>query len=198
MHFTQGKLYHIYNRGINKQTVFYTDSNYLSFLKKIQDHLVPICDVLAYCLMPNHFHFLIHANEKSIVKPLKSRICKTELSESFRIMLSSYANGLNKQEKRTGSLFTQNTRSKAVQDWSSNLNYAEVCFNYIHKNPISSNIVTKLNDWPYSSFYEYTGTPVLKICNIDLAKELLDIDYEYLGKYLADVDIKKDDKKMIF
>ena len=51
--------YHIYNRGINSGQIFNTEENYLFFLSKFDKYLSSVCDVLAYCLMPNHFHFLI-------------------------------------------------------------------------------------------------------------------------------------------
>ncbi|AZB08842.1 hypothetical protein EG344_08415 [Chryseobacterium sp. G0162] len=51
--------YHIYNRGINGENIFKSDRNYLFFFKKMSESLFPVCDVYAYCLMPNHFHILI-------------------------------------------------------------------------------------------------------------------------------------------
>ncbi len=55
----EGKYYHIYNRGNNKQKIFFDDENYLFFLSKFKKYLIPNIDVFAYCLMPNHFHFFI-------------------------------------------------------------------------------------------------------------------------------------------
>lgn len=68
MHFNAGEIYHVYNRGNNRQTIFFNDKNYLYFLGKVKKYLYPNCDILAWCLMPNHFHFLIHANERSCAK----------------------------------------------------------------------------------------------------------------------------------
>ena len=63
MEFEQGHLYHVYNRGNNSQKVFFTIANYLFFLKKIKTNILPYADILAWCLMPNHFHLMIHVNE---------------------------------------------------------------------------------------------------------------------------------------
>ncbi|MBS1510889.1 MAG: transposase [Bacteroidetes bacterium] len=67
MHLIEGEIYHIYNRGNNKQLIFFNENNYLFFIKKIRVQLYDCADIICYCLMPNHFHLLIRANEKSIV-----------------------------------------------------------------------------------------------------------------------------------
>jgi REP element-mobilizing transposase RayT len=51
-------LYHIYNQGNNQQKTFLDRDDYLIFLRKVKKFLSPYADILAYCLMPNHFHFL--------------------------------------------------------------------------------------------------------------------------------------------
>ena len=63
MIFEKGYLYHIYNQGNNKQNIFYNRDNYLFFLKKVNVHILPYADVLAWCLMPNHFHLMLLVNE---------------------------------------------------------------------------------------------------------------------------------------
>ena len=70
-------------------------------------------------------------------------------------MLSSYTQAINKQEKRTGSLFSQNTNAKLISNISNQ--YDQICFHYIHQNPLKSNLVTKMEDWEYSSFKDYCG-----------------------------------------
>jgi putative transposase len=59
MDFVNGQIYHVFNRGNNSQTVFYNRENYLFFLDKIRKSILPHADVLAWCLMPNHFHLMI-------------------------------------------------------------------------------------------------------------------------------------------
>ncbi|RLD54507.1 MAG: hypothetical protein DRJ05_14530, partial [Bacteroidetes bacterium] len=59
MDFKTGYIYHIYNRGNNKNKIFFSRDNYLFFLKKTRKELSDHLDFLAYCLMPNHFHFLV-------------------------------------------------------------------------------------------------------------------------------------------
>ena len=176
MYFEEDYVYHIYNRGNNRQLIFFDDKNYLFFLKKIKKYIIPNCELLAYCLMPNHFHFLIQANDSTVKAGKKAGIERNMFSESIRILLSSFTQAINKQEKRTGSLFTQNTKAKSLNYFPSKIDYGLICFNYIHQNPMQGGLVDRLEDWPYSSFKEYTGFKVEKLCNHHIAQELLDLD----------------------
>ena len=63
MDFSKGELYHIYNRGNNRDKIFYTYRNYLFFLEKINAHISPYADILAWCLMPNHFHLMVYVHK---------------------------------------------------------------------------------------------------------------------------------------
>ncbi len=62
MDFQTGHLYHIYNQSNNKNNIFFNQDNYLFFLKKIATNILPFCDILAWCLMPNHFHLMVLVN----------------------------------------------------------------------------------------------------------------------------------------
>lgn len=62
MHFETGHIYHIYNRGNNAQQIFFNRENSLFFLKKIKQYISPYSDILAWVLMPNHFHLMVYVN----------------------------------------------------------------------------------------------------------------------------------------
>ncbi|MDB5226770.1 MAG: hypothetical protein JWN78_963 [Bacteroidota bacterium] len=106
----EDEIYHIYNQGNNKQLIFFNGENYSYFMKLVGKHIFPYCNILAYCLMPNHFHFLIHTNQISITTIKHGNIEITNLSNGFRRLQSAYAQAINKQENRSGSLFRQNTK----------------------------------------------------------------------------------------
>lgn len=193
MQFIQNELYHIYNRGNNKQRIFFKDDNYLFFLKKVRYYIFPHCDILAYCLMPNHFHFYIYADKRTI---LTKKIAGTErnvLSEAIRNLLSSYTQAINKQNGTTGSLFQQNTKSKSIVTGSNQ--YDLLCFHYIHQNPMKAMLVKKMEDWHYSSFRDYNGLRKGTLCNKELAIQLLDINiknfYEDSYNIISNDDINK-------
>lgn len=174
MDFIPGHIYHVYNRGNEKQQIFFTDANYLYFLNKTRKYIAPHCDILAWCLMPNHFHFLIHANENSIVPKIEKPFPIFSLVDGFKNLLSSYSKAINVQQNRTGNLFQQKTKSKCVA--TAKGNYAATAFYYIHQNPLKAGIVDDLNGWEYSSYKDYAELRNGTLCNIDLAKALLEFD----------------------
>jgi len=180
---------HVYNRGNNKQQIFFEDRNYHSFLDKIKKHIAPKADILAYCLMPNHFHFLLHLSDVSC-KPIKiGSLMSAEINNGFRILLSSYASAINKQFSFTGSLFQQKTKYKLLFRPSENSrtseNYMTACFHYIHQNPLRAGLVNKLEDWKFSSFNEYCAGENVDFCTKKIAYEYLDLDKQnfYVHSY---------------
>ena len=172
MQFEVAHLYHIYNRGNNKQRIFFTRENYLYFLNKVNKYISPYCDILSWCLMPNHFHFLVHANDETvkIVKEIPINI--NALTEGFRLSLRSYTQGINKQENRTGNLFQQKTKFTCITEGS--VNYGYTAFQYIHQNPLKANLVTRLEDWEFSSFADYINLRNGHLCNKELAFTLFE------------------------
>jgi len=62
MDFIENNIYHVYNQGNNQQRIFFNYENQKLFLDKIRKHILPYADVLAWCLMSNHFHIMIYVN----------------------------------------------------------------------------------------------------------------------------------------
>lgn len=111
--------YHIYNREINGCNIFKSDKNKQYFLNKIKTQLENVLEIYAYCLMDNHFHFLVKIlNENEVIQKLSN-------------VLNAYAKGFNKQENRTGSLFEKHFKRIQLQ----NETYLRNLIIYIHKNP---------------------------------------------------------------
>lgn len=156
------KLYHLYTRGNNRETVFYTPENYRYFLAKLRHYLTPHLRILAWCLMPNHFHLLVQVREDADLQQ-----CSTDL----RILLSSYTRAIQKQQKRTGSLFQQHTRAKELTTEP----YALTCFCYIHQNPLRAGLVGDPSQWVWSSYPDYVGLREGTLCDKVAAAELLDL-----------------------
>jgi REP element-mobilizing transposase RayT len=192
MEFFENELYHIYNRGNNRQSIFFKPDNYIYFLKKVRKFVLPHCDIFAYCLMPNHFHFLINADSRTITTKVIAGKEKNILSEGIRMLLSSYTQAINNQNNTFGSLFQQNTKAKAIAK-DSNL-YDLLCFHYIHQNPMRAKLVKKMEDWNYSSFKDYCGLRNGTLCNQQWAFQLLDLDkktfYEDSYKMVRPDDVK--------
>ena len=168
MNLIPNEFYHIYNRGNNKQRIFFNDANYLFFIKKIRDQLLPVSKIISYCLMPNHFHLIIMATENSVKeratfggKPMQ------EFAYRVGILLSSYTQAINKQNKTTGSLFQQKTKSKALWELAGDVkeSYLQNCFFYLARNPLKAHLVTNLNEWPYSSYPDYINLRTGTLCD---------------------------------
>ncbi len=174
MEFREFELYHIYNRGNNQQTIFFSPRNYEFFISKIRKHIKPVCEILAWCLMPNHFHFLIYTDNRVLVTKIINGEERNVLSEGIRNTLSSYTQAINKQNASTGSLFQQNTRAKLIAGKTKT--YDHTCFHYIHQNPYKAKMVNKMEDWNYSSFTDYCGERNNDLTNSPLAIQLLGLN----------------------
>ena len=212
MEFTNGQIYHVFNRGNNSQTLFFNHENYLFFLDKIKKHVLPHADILSWCLMPNHFHLMIEVRNVEVeiseqVTPdrisegftlsetLTKSPQKRTINDSIGIILRSYSRAIQKQEKITGSLFQKETKALCLTEpqgvapayfnthfgMIGNLdlpetNYLNVCFDYIHQNPVNGKLVCNPEDWEFSSYRDYFCGRKGKLVNRELAKELGLID----------------------
>jgi REP element-mobilizing transposase RayT len=171
MRFSIGEFYHIYNRGNDKQIIFPQERNYEFFRQKMLNYIVPNCSIVAWCLMPNHFHILIQANSFSEEIVNEKPMLINALTEGVRLLLSSYTKAIQIQEKKTGSLFQQKTKFKYASD------YASTALFYIHQNPLRANLVNRLEQWQWSSFNEYRLNQPL-LCEMDVAYRQLLLDRE--------------------
>ena len=62
----KGHIYHIYNQGNNRQKIFFNRENYFFFLGKMKEYIMPYADIMAWCLMPNHFHWMVLVNNVAL------------------------------------------------------------------------------------------------------------------------------------
>jgi putative transposase len=171
MHFEAEQLYHVYNRGNNRAPLFFTPDHYLYFLRKIRQHIAPHCELLAYCLMPNHFHLLLCTTAAGCLDRATASTTRQPLVQGIASALSSYTQGVNQQLLRTGSLFQSKTRIKRLLDQRGD--YPRTCFHYIHQNPLRAGLEMQPGDWAYSSYRDYAGLRKDTLCNQALARELL-------------------------
>ena len=126
--------------------------------------------------MPNHFHFLIHATIDTIKAVKKVPIEINALTEGIRLLLSTYTQGFNKQNNLTGNLFQQKTKFKCIT--KGDANYGYTTFQYTHQNPLKANLVTRLEDWEFSSFQDYAGLRNGDLCNKELTYSLFGLDQQ--------------------
>jgi putative transposase len=154
--------YHIYNRGINREDLFYEDRNYEYFLKLSVRHLLPVADIFAYCLLRNHFHMLIRVKSKSeIAKNCEEpgRPSAQCPSQKFADLFNAYAKTINHLYGRTGSLFAHPFRRVTVYSQQ----YFWNAMAYIHQNPQKHGLVDDFREWKWSSFAEFAAQKSTKL-----------------------------------
>lgn len=164
----EGGFYHIYNRGVDKRTIFQDQTDYSVFLRFIKEHLLPPdhqdlmilqglnprrhvincfgqVELVAYCLMPNHFHLFIR------------QVKKGGVSEFMRAIATNYSMYFNHKYKREGPLFQGTYKAVLVDDDP----YFLWITKYIHQNPqdILARVKPsqKLEEYSFSSYPEYLG-----------------------------------------
>lgn len=166
MNFIPGRLYHVYNEGNNGATLFETrKDDCLVFLRLIRKYLLPHVDIVAYCLMPTHFHLLLKTDERCLNRRMAGSLEMGEVSYGFKTLLSSYTRIMNKRRGSYGSLFRQRTRSVCLSH-DEHLSHVEEerlndvlrsVFHQIHDEPVRAGLVQNPEDWLYSSFRDYAG-----------------------------------------
>ena len=134
--FAQGHYYHVFNRGANRAPIFFRPDNY-RYCQKLMVRSQKKTDVkvIAYCLMPNHFHFLLRQDGM------------TPISDFISGVFNPYTQAVNREQKRTGTLFEGRFRAT----WVDSESYLTHLCRYIHANPITAGLVHELTNWPFSN-----------------------------------------------
>ena len=157
--------YHFYNHAISNESLFRTDDNFCFFFDKYLQYVQPMVKTYAYCLMPNHFHFMIQIrDEKEIIdffNPNKNLagfenlqgLLQAKINKQFSNFFNSYAKAYNKVFDRKGKLFRNSMKLKEVD----NEGYLKKLIHYIHLNPVIHGFVEKPEEWKYSSFQAFTS-----------------------------------------
>jgi REP element-mobilizing transposase RayT len=152
-----GQYYHIYNRGINREDIFFEARNYRYFLDLYAKYVEPIADTFAYCLLRNHFHLLVRIKTAE-EQEQTWKVSKTfQVSETFQVssptqqfsnFFNAYAKAINKAYHRTGGLFQERFgRIPVTSD-----EYFACLVMYIHRNPQKHGFVDDFREYPYSSY----------------------------------------------
>jgi REP element-mobilizing transposase RayT len=176
--FASGNTFHVYNRGNNKEKIFFDEQDHRAFLFRLglalgftEEELnkekliampysrIRITETIknnfklhAFCLMPNHFHLMIEQVGEIPISKLISKLC------------TSYAKYINKKHKRVGHIFQDQFKAVLIEDnpqlmWTSA---------YIHMNPVKDKIVKHPSEYLWSSYNDYAKERNLPIINKEL------------------------------
>ncbi len=166
--FFPGSYYHVYNRGAHKQNIFHDNKDYLVFTQILSYYILhpkgkpssilnrltdkgrtfveaietPAYILIAYCLMPNHFHFMLRQDSDEItISNLMSRLCTT------------YAMYYNHRYHHSGTIFQGKYKNVLLETEYQWLYLTK----YIHRNPTHLKQRSDLCLYPYSSYQNYLG-----------------------------------------
>ena len=145
-----GRFYHVYNRGVNGELLFWEKRNYRYFLDKYAHHVTPVAKTFAYGLLPNHFHLLVQIRRTSAPSDGngKAPLSPKRIARAFANLFSGYAKAINKAYERTGSLFERPFQRTEIDTDR----YFQHVVRYIHQNPERHGLVDDFRDWPYTSY----------------------------------------------
>lgn len=181
-----GEFYHIFNRGNEKRNIFTKPRDYKRFLQTFYYYQFQgpkqsfskyaksdlnffrpspekkLVDIICYCFMPNHFHFLI--------KQLKDSGVSTFLSQ----ISNSYTKYFNTKYTRVGALLQGAFKAVRIETDEQLIHTSR----YIHLNPVVSGLVKKPEEYQWSSYLEYV-TQNIFFCSIDEVMSLFDSSRKY-------------------
>ena len=152
--------YHVFNHANGRDNLFMNRGNYQFFLQRYTFFMNPIVNTYAYCLLPNHIHFLVRIKDEQELKmawQVKNKPhCQLTkeidwsafISREFGNLYSSYSQAFNRQQGRMGSLFMPNFKRREVN----NEEYFIQLIHYIHANPVHHGFVDSMDKWEFSSF----------------------------------------------
>jgi REP element-mobilizing transposase RayT len=141
--------YHIYNRGINGCKIFKNNDNYNYFIKLFSKYLCRFVTVYAYCLLNNHFHFVVRIDDQEKI-----------VSQKFSNFFNAYVKAFNKANDRTGSLFEK--PFKRIRLHSED--YLKSLIVYVNTNPTKHKVLYNFEDYLFSSYCHTlnNSSPIIK------------------------------------
>lgn len=136
-----GAVYHVTSRGDRREPIFEDDQDRLNFLAVVDEATQRFdAAVLAYCLMDNHYHFVLHTR-------------RGNLSQLMRQLNGVYTQAYNRRHGKVGHLFQGRFKGILVDQDAYML---EVC-RYVDLNPVRVRIVRNPGNWPWSSYAAHVG-----------------------------------------
>lgn len=148
--FEAGEFYHIYNSAVGKERLFISKDNYRFFLDRFHFFTRDVISLYSFCLLANHFHFLIKISDT---------IDHNSVSEQLRKFFISYSKAFNKENHRRGTLFNKHLKRVKINSdeqllWT---------IYYIHRNPVHHKITMNYTDYEWSSYHIFLSNQSTKL-----------------------------------
>lgn len=139
-----GEFFHLYNRAVGDELLFQSDVDYDHWLDLLKQFLLPLCEIHAYCLLPNHYHLLVKIKEDADA---------VVFSKKTGDAANAFVKWKNLKYGRKGGLFMTPFKRKMITDE----HYLIWCLWYIHRNPLHHHYSADWQNWKYSSYKAYTS-----------------------------------------
>jgi len=208
--FQSGEYYHIYNRGVDKREIFMDERDFVRFLRSMREfncvkatgglHLinqsnkgteslnfrdsVPLIELICYCLLPNHYHFIL------------KQLIGNGVSEFIKRLATGYTTYFNQRYDRSGVLFQG--PFKAIHIATDE--YSLWLSGYVNGN-IEIHKIAKADSWPWSSCKDYLGLRNGMLCNKNIILkgfENLNDYQEFVNMVIKESGERKDEIKNYF
>lgn len=193
--------YHIYNRGVEKRDIFSCNDDYLRFLKSMKEFntdkpigsiyekhfldkkgfghpMSKIVEIIAYCLNPNHYHFILRQVADKGIEKFMQRVG------------NGYTKYFNHKHKRSGFLFQGKFKSAHI-DNNSYLIYLSA---YVNENHFIHGLGSS-HEWSYSSFSDYIGKTNWGICQMNIVLEQFNNNFNQYKKFSRENALHLKNKK---
>jgi len=187
--------FHVYNRGNRKENIFLDKEDFNFFILRLTQNIRPDigtpkrmmvypCEtfsLLAYALLPNHFHLLIRQNKDIPIHKLILKVC------------TSYAIYFNKKYNKIGHVFQDQFKQKMVES-DAHLKWLSA---YIHQNPVLHNVSKNLKDYKWTSYQEYFNLENFdKLCEKNILIDQFDNQLDLLNFTDKNLNILKENKNI--
>lgn len=206
--FADDEIYHVFNRGIERRPTFTTKTEFnramlaldlyrfsdlpirLSkiltlpldereqVIRNIRKESGKVVEIICFCLMPNHFHFLLRQK------------LETGISTFAANFTNSYTKYFNAKHERVGPLFQGLFKAVHIQSDEQLVHVSR----YIHLNPVSSYLIEadELESYKWSSYPEYIGKASTNIADKEIVLNMFDSKEKYKEFVLAQVDYARE------
>lgn len=142
MQYLEDHYYHVYNRGAYRKKIFFEEENYRFLLRQIKKYTEKYSiSLVAYCLMPNHYHLLLKMNPSG------------NMGQCLRSIFSSYTQALNKRYLLNGTIL----QGQCKQVHVATDEYCKHLIRYIHRNPVEAKLCNTAGEWSFSDYQSWVS-----------------------------------------